>query len=111
MSSKKETYASITKRINALLDRQAQERKRMAAVMSDALLTDRIASRIGDYSDADLKRVMRLLSGHMDTCIVQVENEKKAESRHSGSVRLEHPVNVQNGDSGYHQVPVNVDVQ
>ena len=104
MSAKKESYASITRKINALLDRQEQEKKRMSAVMSDALLTDRIATRIGDFSDADLRKVMRLLSGHLDACIAKVENDRKTDIRSAGNAGIEHPVNVQNSSSGYHQI-------
>ena len=78
MSSKRETYASISRKINALLDRQERERQRMAGIMSATILSDRIATTIGDYSDAELRQLMHLLSSHLPTCIAQMENARKA---------------------------------
>ena len=78
MSSKRETYASITRKINALLDRQERERQRMAGIMATTLLSDNTASQIGDYSDTELRQLMHLLSSHLPSCIAQMENARKA---------------------------------
>ena len=78
MSKKKETYDSICRKINSLLERQEQEKRRMMRVMADVLLTDRVASKIGDFSDTELKKTMRLLSGYMENCIAQVIAERKS---------------------------------
>ena len=55
-----------------------EERKRMSAVMSEALLDDLSAAKLGDYSDHDLRRIMSLLAGHIDSCIEILEQEKAA---------------------------------
>ena len=94
MAKKRETYGSITRKLNALLERQEQEKKRIAGVMAETLLTDRIAIRLGDYSDTEVKKVMQALSGYLDRCIAQVENEQSPNGYHAGTVSTEHPVNV-----------------
>ena len=78
MSSKKETYSSITRKINALLKQQDQEKQRMAGIMSSALLSDQNASLIGDFSDAELRRLMHLLSSHLSVCISQLDSERQS---------------------------------
>lgn len=78
MSRKKETYGSITRKLTALLEHQEQEKHRMAKVMAEELLTDKIAVRIGDFSDPALRKIMRYLSGYLEDCIALVEEDKKA---------------------------------
>ena len=58
--------------------RMAEERKRMAKVMAEALLDDMAAAKFGDFSDTDLRRLMSLLAGHIDECVRQLEAEKVA---------------------------------
>ena len=77
MSKKKETYASISKKIRILLERQEQEKQRIASVMAEVLLTDRVTLRIGDFTDTELRKVMKGLSGYLEECIDQVENDRK----------------------------------
>lgn len=55
-----------------------KERERMAGVMAAALLNNQTASKLGDYSDTDLRRIMSMLSGHIDECIKMLEVEKQA---------------------------------
>ena len=54
------------------------EKERMAGVMASALLDDKAAALLGDFSDADLRRVMVLLAGHVEACAAQVNAEKQA---------------------------------
>ena len=55
-----------------------KERERMAGVMATALLDDQTAFKLGDYSDTDLRRIITMLSGHIDDCIEALEAEKQA---------------------------------
>ena len=55
-----------------------KERERMAGVLATALLNDQVAVQLGDYPDADLRRIMSMLSGHLDECIKILETEKQA---------------------------------
>ena len=78
MAKKRETYGSISRKLNALLEKQEQEKQRIARVMADELLTDQITLRIGDLTDTELRKVMKCLSEHLDGCIDQVENDNQA---------------------------------
>ena len=53
----------------------------MAGVMAGALLDDRAAAKLGDYSDTDLRRIMSLLAGHIDESIATLEAEKRAKKK------------------------------
>ena len=63
---KKTTYGDMSRLMADMQRRMTEERKRMANVMSEALLSDIAATKLGDFSDTDLRRLMSLLSGHID---------------------------------------------
>lgn len=82
MAKKRETYGSICRKLNALLEKQEQEKQRIARVMADVLLTDQTALRIGDFTDTELRKVMRGLAGYLDGCIEKVETEQRQSFRY-----------------------------
>ena len=55
-----------------------KEKERMAGVMATVLLNDQAAVKLGDYSGTDLRRIMSMLSSHVDECIKILETEKQA---------------------------------
>ena len=55
-----------------------KEKERMAGVMAVALLDDKVAVKLGDFSDTDLRRIMSLLAGHVDECVAVLNAEKAA---------------------------------
>lgn len=79
MSRKKQqTYGEMARLMADMKEKMDAEKKRMAGVMASALLDDKAAALLGDFSDADLVRVMGLLAGHVEACAAQVNAEKQA---------------------------------
>ena len=111
MSKKRETYGSITRKLNALLERQEKEKERIARVMADALLTDRVALRIGDFTDTELRKVMRGLTGYLDESITAVESGKLSSGYQIENGTQEPSVNVPDTVFDEHQIPDTVHVQ
>ena len=75
---KQQTYGSMARTVADMLAKMEEEKKRMSEVMATALLDDKAAAVLGDFSDADLRRVMVLLAAHVEDCAVQVQKEKQA---------------------------------
>lgn len=77
---KKTTYGNMIRLMDQMQAQIKRERERMAGVMAAALLDDQTAVKLGDYSDADLRRIMSILSmsGYIDECIKMLEAEKQA---------------------------------
>lgn len=79
MSRKKQqTYGEMARLMADMQKKMEAEKGRMAEVMASALLDDKAAALLGDFSDADLRRVMVLLAGHVGACAAQVKAEKQA---------------------------------
>lgn len=79
MSRKKQqTYGEMARLMAEMQKKMEAEKGRMAEVMASALLDDKAAALLGDFSDADLRRVMVLLAGHVEQCAAQVNAEKQA---------------------------------
>ena len=79
MSKKRQpTYGEMSRLMEQMWANMAREKERMAKVMAGALLDDRAAAKLGDYSDTDLKRIMSLLVGHIDDSIASLEAERRA---------------------------------
>ena len=79
MAKKKHTtYGAMIRQIERMQADMKKERERMAGVLATALLNDQVAVKLGDYPDADLRRIMSMLSGHIDECIEALEAEKQA---------------------------------
>lgn len=79
MSRKKQqTYGEMARLMADMQKKMEAEKGRMAEVMASALLDDKAAALLGDFSDADLRRVMVLLAGHVEACAAQVNAEKQA---------------------------------
>ena len=72
------TYGDMIRLMDQMLIKAKKERERMAGVMAAALLDDQTAVKLGDCSDADLRRIISMLSGHIDECIRRLEAEKQA---------------------------------
>ena len=79
--------------------------------MADALLTDRVALRIGDFTDAELRKVMRGLAGSLDESISAVGRGNLSSRRRVGNGTQEHSVNVADAVSEGQQIPDTVHVQ
>lgn len=78
MSRKKQqTYGEMARLMAEMKKKMEAEKGRMAEVMASALLDDKAAALLGDFSDADLRRVMSLLAGHVEACAAQVKAEKQ----------------------------------
>lgn len=79
MSRKKQqTLGDMARLMAEMQQKMTAERERMAGVMASALLDDKGVTILGDFSDADLRRVMALLSAHLEDCANKVKAEKKA---------------------------------
>ena len=46
-------------------------------------MTDEIALKLGNRSDADLKRIMSMLVGYVDECVASLDAEKQARAAKS----------------------------
>ena len=57
---------------------QQREKKRIESVMIGQLLTDKVAALLGDYSDADLRRIVSMISSDMCTYAARLDAEKQA---------------------------------
>lgn len=79
MAKKKQTtYGDMIRLMDQMQVKIKRERERLAGVMATALLNDQVAIQLGEYADADLRRIMSMLSGHIDECIKRLEAEKEA---------------------------------
>lgn len=79
MSTKKRvTCRDLSNAIAEMQARLEREKKHVADAASDALVTTDVALKLGDLNSRDLKRVMKLLAGHVDECLEQLEREKAA---------------------------------
>lgn len=86
MSRKRETYGSISRTIRELLEKQEQEKKRMADVMATSLLDNEAAEMLGEYSDADLRRIMQMVAADMGNYISRLEADKEAKRKAASDV-------------------------
>lgn len=78
---KKQTYGDLARSLEATQKRMVAEKERMAAVMAKELMNGETMVYLGDCSDADLRRVMALLSGHVKEYVAQVQAEKQAKKQ------------------------------
>ncbi len=81
MSKKKQqSYGEMAQNIEKMRAEMEKEKERMAGVMVKALMTNEVAIKLGDCSDAELRRVMSMLAGYVDECIARMEDEKRSRS-------------------------------
>ena len=80
MSKSKQNLDALSKQIEALLAKRDKELARLKDVITNGLLTDELVTKLGDYSDADLKKIGKILASKVDDCIAQFEKEKAAKS-------------------------------
>ena len=80
MARKKQNYADMLKSMAAMQMRMEAEKKRMADIMADALMSSAAAASLGDLSDADIRRVMALLAQHIPEYAEQVRTGKRAKA-------------------------------
>ncbi len=79
MSKKKQqSYGEMAQSIEKMRAEMEKEKERMAGVMVKALLTDQTAVKLGNCTDAELKRVMSMLAGYVDECLVTLAAEKQS---------------------------------
>lgn len=85
MAKKKQlSYGEMQKQMEKMAADMEKEKERMAGVMAAAFMTDATAAKLGNRSDADLKRIMSMLAGHIDECIATLDAEKQARAAKSG---------------------------
>ena len=78
MSKKRTMTYGAMKRAMADMQKQMEaERQRVVKVIADVLLTEENAVLLGEFSDAELKKVTALLSKHIPDCVAQVKAEKQ----------------------------------
>ncbi len=78
MSKKKQqSYGDMAQSIEKMRAAMEKEKERMAGVMVKALLTDQTAVKLGNCTDAELKRVMSMLAGHVDECLAALEADRR----------------------------------
>lgn len=79
--TKRESYGSISRAIRELLAKQEAEKKRMAEVMASALLDNEAAEKLGEYSDADLRKIMTMVASDIGQYVDRLEAEKQAKKQ------------------------------
>lgn len=78
MARKKQlTYNDIGRAIREMQARQQAERNRIESVMIGRLLTSEAAIILGDYSDADLRRIMSMILSDIGTYAARLDAEKR----------------------------------
>ena len=80
MSKSKQNLDALSKQIEALLAKREKEMARLRDVINKSLMSDDLVTKLGDYSDADLKKIGKILASKVDDCIAQFEKEKAAKS-------------------------------
>lgn len=82
MSKKRTMTYGAMKRAMADMQKQMEaERQRVVKVIADVLLTEENAVLLGEFSDAELKKVTALLSKHIPACAAQVKAEKQGQQK------------------------------
>lgn len=80
MAKKKElSYNDMARAIQEMQERQVRERNRMAQVMAINLLNSSAAARLGDCSDADLRRIVAYMAEDIDRYVDRLDAEKRAQ--------------------------------
>ena len=81
MARKKQlSYNDMARAIQEMRERQVRERDRMASMMAVGLLNSDAAARLGDCSDADLRRIVTYMAEDIDRYMDRLEAEKKAQN-------------------------------
>lgn len=79
MARKKQlSYNDMVRAIQEMKERQVRERDRMAQVMAVGLLNSDAAARLGDCSDADLRRIVSYMAEDIDHYMDRLKAEKEA---------------------------------
>ena len=63
--AKKMNLASIKKQMEALKEAQVQEEQRIKENIAKGLTSD-VVEKLGEYNEADVKRIGTILSGYVD---------------------------------------------
>ena len=81
MARKKQlSYNDMGRAIQEMRERQVRERDRMASMMAVGLLNSGAAARLGDCSDADLRRIVAYMAEDIDRYMDRLEADKKAQN-------------------------------
>ena len=94
---KQPKYGDMSKMLAELQERMAGERARMAGVMCESLLTGEAAAMLGDYSDADLRRIMGYVAKDIGKYVERLETEKAERKKARGDEALQVPSGTEYG--------------
>lgn len=91
--AKRETYASMRRRMEDLITRMEKEkaeveaamqkeRVRISGIIAEALASnDSVFDQLGEFSNADLKRISALLAGQVNECVMRYQREQLQKQR------------------------------
>ena len=75
------SYSDMTRLLFQMKANIEREKTRMGGVIMEAMIDDETASKLSNFSDAELRRLTALLAGHIDDCIATLEAEKRAKKK------------------------------
>ena len=84
--AKKMNLASIKKQMEALKEAQVQEEQRIKENIAKGLTSD-VVEKLGEYNEADVKRIGTILSGYVDKAIKSLEAEKSQKKAKTDAVK------------------------
>ena len=84
--AKKMNLASIKKQMEALKEAQVQEEQRIKENIAKGLTSD-VVEKLGEYNEADVKRIGTILSGYVDKAIKSLETEKSQKKAKTDAVK------------------------
>ena len=90
---KRESYNDIARIVETAQARMEDEKKRMEKVMVGALLNSDNIVMLGDYSDADLRRIMSMVAADLGKYTARLDAKKQ-------SKKDAQPVQEDTADSG-----------
>ena len=83
--AKKMNLASIKKQMEALKEAQVQEEQRIKENIAKGLTSD-VVEKLGEFNEADVKRIGTILSGYVDKAIKSLEAEKSQKKAKADAV-------------------------
>ena len=84
--AKKMNLASIKKQMEALKEAQVQEEQRIKENIAKGLTSD-VVEKLGEFNEADVKRIGTILSGYVDKAIKSLEAEKSQKKAKADAVK------------------------
>lgn len=74
---KRQTYNEVVRSIAEMQALLVTQKRHMVEVLAGAM-DDRTAAMLGDFNDAELRRVASLMFAHVGECVSQVKAEQRA---------------------------------